>query len=184
MPPSATNIIQYMKEHNINAYRLIFNQSCHSVAEAALAVNASPEDFVKNICFIDDSKSNDIDTNKNNNENNNNDKTANNNNETNDTTNLIVAIIKGEDKADANKIASYLKIPKPKIATPEQILEKTGYPCGGTPSFGYKATFLIDTRVMEKEFVYTGGGTQTSLIKISTKELLKANSGQIAEVRK
>ena len=139
---------------NIHAEHLVFSNSCHSVADAAKAVDASPEEFVKNICFVDS------------------------------TNNLIVAIVKGEDKVDANKIAFALKIQKPRIATPEQILEKTGYPCGGTPSFGYDAVFLVDTRVMEKEMVYTGGGSVTSLIKVSTNELLKANKGKVAEIRK
>lgn len=147
-------IQQYMKEHNIQAEHLAFSESCHSVKEAALAVKANEDDFVKNICFVDTNNS------------------------------LIVAIVKGEDKVDANKIATVLNMPKPKIATPEQILEKTGYPCGGTPSFGYDAVFLVDTKVLEKEIVYTGGGSVTSLIKVSTKELLKANKGKVVEIRK
>ncbi|MBS3158154.1 hypothetical protein J4206_02615 [Candidatus Woesearchaeota archaeon] len=144
----------YLQENNIHAEHLVFSESCHSVKDAAKAVDASPEDFVKNICFVDLTNS------------------------------LIVAIVKGEDKVDANKIASVLKIPKPKIATPEEILEKTGYPCGGTPSFGYDAVFLVDTRVMEKERVYTGGGSITSLIKISVNEMLRANKGMVGDIRK
>ncbi len=77
-----------------------------------------------------------------------------------------------------------LKIPKPGIATPDEILAKTDYPCGGTPSFGYDAVFLIDKRFLEKEVVYTGGGPATSLIKVSTKELLKANKSRVAKVRR
>ena len=47
--------------------------------------------------------------------------------------------------------------------TPDEMLAKTGYPCGGTPSFGFAATFLIDPRVMRKDEVYTGGGSETTL---------------------
>lgn len=142
-------IKKYIKENNIKAEHLVFQQSCHSVADAAKAVNANPEDFVKNICLIDNKD------------------------------NLIVAIVKGEDKVDLNKIAELLKIQKPRMATPSEILEKTKYPCGGTPSFGYNATFLIDNKIMKKEFVYSGGGSENSLIKISTKELQKSNNGKI-----
>jgi prolyl-tRNA editing enzyme YbaK/EbsC (Cys-tRNA(Pro) deacylase) len=145
---------QYIKDNNIKAEHLSFNQSCHSVLDACKVVNAVPEDFVKNICMFD--KDN----------------------------NLIVAIVKGEDKVDLTKIAGILNIPKPRIATVDEILEKTGYPCGGTPSFGYKAIFLIDSKVMEKEFVYSGGGSEKSLLKISTIELQKANNGQIVKIRK
>ncbi len=144
----------YIKEHNINAEHLSFNQSCHSVEDAAKAVNASAEDFVKNICMIDAQG------------------------------NLILAIVKGEDKVSINKVGTILNIERPRLATPEEILEKTGYHCGGTPSFGYSAIFLIDSKVIEKEIVYSGGGSENSLVKISTKELQRVNDGRVVNIRK
>jgi len=147
-------IKKYMKEKNIKAEHLSFKTSCHSVDEAAKTVNASSKDLVKNICLIDSKE------------------------------NLIVAIVKGEDRASTKKISKVLKIERPKSANPQEILEKTGYICGGVPSFGYPATFLIDPKVMDKEVVYSGGGSQNSLIKISPVELQKANQGQIIRIRK
>ena len=147
-------IKKYMHEHKVKGQYLSFTQSCHSVAEAALAVSASPEDFVKNICLMDEQG------------------------------NLIVAIVKGEDKVDKEAVAAAIHISKIKIASPTQILLKTGYPCGGTPSFGYDAIFLIDTKVMEKEIVYSGGGSENALVKILPQELQKANLGKVVKVRK
>lgn len=148
------NLKKFIQMNNIQCQHLSFNQSCHSVEEAALAANARPQDFVKNICMIDSNN------------------------------NLIVAIVKGEDRASTTEVGKILHIDRPRTATLEEILEKTGYPCGGTPSFGYPAKFLIDSRVVEMEFVYTGGGSETSLVKISTKELQKTNQGEIAKIRK
>lgn len=147
-------IKQYIKDNNIQAEHLSFEQSCHSVEEAAKAANVNREDFVKNICMIDSEG------------------------------NLIVAIVKGEDKASTKRVAKALNIERPEIAKPDEILEKSTYPCGGVTSFGFKARFLVDPKVMEKEIVYTGGGSQKSLIKVPTKELLKANNGQIVRIRK
>jgi len=147
-------IKKFIQDNNIEAEHLSFKQSCHSVEEAARAANVTREDFIKNICLIDSQG------------------------------NLIVAIVKGEDKANMKRVAKALNIEKTRLATPDEILEKTGYPCGGVSSFGYQAKFLIDPRVMEKEIVYTGGGSENSLIKISTKELQKANNGQIVRIRK
>lgn len=144
----------YMEEHKIDGEHLSFKQSCHSVEEAARAANANIDDFVKNICMIDSAG------------------------------NLIVAIVKGEDRASTDRVAKALNIERPRTANVDEILEKTGYPCGGTPSFGYKAIFLIDPRVMEKKLVYTGGGSENSLVKINSKELQRVNNGQIARVRK
>ena len=97
---------------------------------------------------------------------------------------LIVAIVKGEDNASTSRVAKALTIERPRLATPEEILQKTGYPCGGTPSFGFDAIFLIDPRVMEKETIYTGGGSEQSLVKINTSELLKANQGTVVRIRR
>lgn len=145
---------EFLQINNIQGQHLSFNQSCHSVEEAAQAANASPQDFVKNICMIDNKGS------------------------------LIVAIVKGEDRASTSRVEKALNIERPRTATPEEILEKTGYPCGGTPSFGYQAKFLIDPRVMEMDTVYSGGGSENSLVKISAKELQKANNAEIIRVRK
>lgn len=147
-------IKQYMVENNIDAEQYIYENTCHSVQEAASAANVSLEDFVKNICLIDNNGS------------------------------LIVAIVKGEDRASTSRVAKALNIEVPRLAAPEEILGKTGYICGGVPSFGYKATFLIDPKVMEKDFVYTGGGSPYSLIKISTRVLQQINGGRIVRVRK
>ncbi len=145
---------KFIKDNGIKAEHLSFKQSCHSVADAAIAVKANPEDFVKNICMID--KEN----------------------------NLIVAIVNGEDRASTTKVGKVLGIERPNIASPNQILEKTGYPCGGTPSFAYHATFIIDSKVMEKEHIYSGGGSQNSLVRISTRELQRVNNGAIKKISK
>ena len=154
MDTSEQRLQSYLQLQHIQAEHLSLNQPCHSVAEAALAVNASPEELVKNICLLDNDGQ------------------------------LITAIVKGEDRVSVSRIAKTLQRDGLRLATPEEILTKTGYPCGGTPSFGYQAMFLIDPRVMEREVVYTGGGSETSLVKISTEELVRANQGSILRIRK
>ena len=144
----------HIDENNVDCEHLVFEKSCHSVEEAAETAGASPEDFVKNICMSDSQG------------------------------NIIVAIVKGEDRAGSKRVAKALGIERPKTALPENILQKTGYPVGGVPSFGYEAVFVVDERVMEKDFVYTGGGSPNSLVKINTAELLSANGGIVARVRK
>lgn len=145
---------QFIKNNNIKCEYLEFDQSCHSVLEAADAAGVEPDDCVKNICLID-SKGD-----------------------------LVVSIVKGNDRVSTSRVGKALNIDRPRIATPEEILEKTGYPCGGTPSFGYTAQFLIDPVVMEKGIVLSGGGSEYSLIKITPIELQKANSGKVIKIRK
>jgi len=147
-------IKKYIEDNKIKAEHFSFKTSCHSVEEAAKTINASASDLVKNICLIDKAG------------------------------NLIVAIVKGEDRVSTKRIGIILGIDPPRPAQPQEILEKTGYLCGGVPSFGYQATFFIDPKVLEKEMVYSGGGSDRSLIKISSQELVKANQGKVVRIRK
>ena len=147
-------LINYMTENHIQGEHLIFKDSCHSVEEAAIAANAAPHDFVKNICILDEHDR------------------------------LIVAIVKGEDKTDLSKIKTLLDVKKLRTATADEILKHSGYICGGVPSFGYKATFFVDAKVMDKAIVYTGGGSQNSLVRIAPHTLVDANGGQVADIRK
>lgn len=154
MKQYAEKLKEYILKNNINAEQLIFTTSCHSVQEAADAVGASPQELVKNICMIDDKGD------------------------------LIVAIVKGEDRVSTTRVGKALNIETPRSANENEIIEKTGYPCGGVPSFGYNATFIIDPKVMEKEVVYTGGGSEHSLVRISSRDLQNANKGLLLRIRR
>ena len=154
MDPYEEKLKRFMRDNNVNGEHLSFRESCHSVEEAASAANAGPDDFVKGICMIDSNGK------------------------------LIVAVVCGGDRASTSRVEKALNIDRPRVATPKEALEKAGYPCGGIPSFGYDARFLIDPRVMERDAVYTGGGSVRSLVRISPKELLRVNKGEIVRVRK
>lgn len=159
MDPFAEKLKRYIETHCIQAEYLVFQESCHSVKEAAAAAQASPKDIVKSICLIDGRDK------------------------------LIVAIIKGEDWASLSRVSGAVQngsdaSAQPlRLATPDEVLERTGYVCGGVPAFGYEARFLIDPKVMQREFVYTGGGSEYSLVKIAPTQLQQVNNGQIVRIR-
>jgi prolyl-tRNA editing enzyme YbaK/EbsC (Cys-tRNA(Pro) deacylase) len=144
----------FIRENQISCEHFTFSECCHSVAEAAQAAGVTPQDFVKNVCLVDARGS------------------------------MVVAIVKGEDRVDTTRVAKVLGVKKVRIAMAEEMLEKTGYPCGGTPSFGYPARFLIDERVMEMEMVYSGGGSEYSLTRMRPADLAIANGGEVIRVRK
>lgn len=144
----------YLASQIPSAEHLVFEQSCHSVAEAAEAANASPDELVKNVCMVDSDN------------------------------NLIVAIVRGADRVSTSRVGKALGVERPRMATLEEVLEKTTYPCGGVPSFGYSAVFLVDPRVTELESVLSGGGSERALVRVNTKDLLQANNAQVVRVRK
>ncbi len=97
---------------------------------------------------------------------------------------IIIATVSGEDRVSTTKVGELLKIERPRTATQEEILEKTGYTAGGIPSFGFDATFIIDEKVMQKEIIFTSGGTTNSLIRIKPSDMQKASNAIIARIRK
>jgi prolyl-tRNA editing enzyme YbaK/EbsC (Cys-tRNA(Pro) deacylase) len=143
-----------IKENGIMAEHFSFNQSCHSVEDAARTVGAEPQDFIKSICLVDKNGR------------------------------VIVAIVKGEDRVSTSRVGKALNIEKPRVASPNEILGLTGFPVGGTPGFGFEATYLVDPHVLEKNLVYLGGGSDSSLLRMSPKELLKANGAKVVRIRK
>ena len=144
----------FMRVNGIEGVFLSFQESCHTAADAASAAGVTPQDIVKSICMIN---AND---------------------------DLIVAIVRGDDRASTSRVAKGLGIERPRTADADAVLAKTGYPCGGTPAFGYSAKFLVDPRVMERKEVYAGGGSDRSLVRLSPQELQKANQADVVRVRK
>jgi Cys-tRNA(Pro)/Cys-tRNA(Cys) deacylase len=152
MDPYEEKLKRFIEDNSIRCEHFHFEQSCHSVEDAVKASGALREDFIKSICMLDING------------------------------NLIVGIVKGEDKVNAKEIGKILGIRKPVIATPDVVQKKTGFPCGGTPPFGFEAVYLIDPRVMEKEVVWGGGGSERALTRIAPEEMRRANKGRIAKI--
>ncbi len=144
----------FMQANGIEGVFLSFQESCHTAAEAASAAGVAPQDIVKSICMLDANGD------------------------------LLVAIVRGDDRASTSRVAKALGTERPRTAEAEAILDKTGYPCGGTPAFGYLARFFVDPLVMERKEVYAGGGSDKSLVRISPRELQKANRAEVVRVRK
>ncbi len=84
----------FMLENSIEAEQLAFSKSCHSVQEAADAAGVSAKDFVKNICLIDNMD------------------------------NLIVAIVKGEDRVSTSKVGKALQFDTTRTATESEIFDE------------------------------------------------------------
>jgi prolyl-tRNA editing enzyme YbaK/EbsC (Cys-tRNA(Pro) deacylase) len=142
----------FLGEKGIRYEHFVFKEPCHTVEEAARAVGGRAEDFVKSICLTDASGV------------------------------LIVAVVGGGDRVSRQKVGNAIGTRRPRMATAQEILERTGYPLGGVPPFGYDALFVIDAKVAGREAVYGGGGTENSLVKVAPAELQRANGGMIADI--
>lgn len=87
----------------------------------------------------------------------------------------IAAMVPAKFRVSTTRIGEVLKSEPPEMANPDEAYERTGYPVGGMPCFGYDSILIIDPKVLEKEYVYTGGGSEFSVVKIGSEDLKKLN---------
>ncbi|MEM1932155.1 MAG: YbaK/EbsC family protein [Pyrobaculum sp.] len=66
-------------------------------------------------------------------------------------------IVRGSKKIDLAKLGC-------RLASPEEVLEATGYPVGGVPPV-LPIPVFIDKELLKEEYVYGGGGDEYSLLK-------------------
>jgi Cys-tRNA(Pro)/Cys-tRNA(Cys) deacylase len=127
----------------------------HSVAAASSELGLPPAHFIKTLVFIGPEEE------------------------------LILAIVKGTDRASSKRISKALEISPPRLATPDEAVRMTGYEVGGTPPVSIQsANVLIDSNVMAMNEVVGGGGSDHHLLRISPSEILKATGGKVVRVRK
>ena len=92
-----------------------------------------------------------------------------------------IAIVLGNDRVNYDKLTDVMGV-RAEIAKPHEVADKIGFPAGGVPPFGFSATFVIDSKVMNKSFVYGGGGSHNCLVKINPKEILKVTNAVVEDI--
>jgi prolyl-tRNA editing enzyme YbaK/EbsC (Cys-tRNA(Pro) deacylase) len=84
----------------------------------------------------------------------------------------VLVAIPADKKVDTKKVAEYFGWSKNKtrMATPEEVLEKTGCEIGAVPPFGHKELLpvLVDLGVYENEYNAFNIGLRTCSVKIKT----------------
>jgi len=86
---------------------------------------------------------------------------------------IICCILRGADKVDLEKIRKLVGSGNVRIATKEEVLNATGYEVGGVPSIGHGCKTFVDEKVMTLDVVYVGGGSTTTLLKITPAAIVK-----------
>lgn len=87
----------------------------------------------------------------------------------------VVVDVPADKKVDMKAVADLVKWSKNKIrmATPEEVMQKTGCQIGAVPPFGHKETIriLVDKGVLENEISTFNIGLRTISVKIKTLDL-------------
>lgn len=88
----------------------------------------------------------------------------------------VLAILDGRSRLSLSRLRG-------RLATPEEVRRITGFEVGEVPPVGIPLRTFVDEKVLEKEFVYGGGGSKRRLIKISPRAIVEHQRAEVMELR-
>jgi prolyl-tRNA editing enzyme YbaK/EbsC (Cys-tRNA(Pro) deacylase) len=146
--------MDFVLPDSLNTKVIQLDQSAHTAADAAAALNCDIAQIAKSLVFYDVV-----------------------------TKEPILIIASGANRVDKTKVGEYLH-KKIKTASPEFVLEHTGYPVGSVPPFCHikKLPTLIDESLMQFDVIYAAAGSETSIFSIPPQQLVSLTLGQVISI--
>lgn len=97
---------------------------------------------------------------------------------------VVLAILSGGSRVRRQRLRDVTGLRGLEMADPATVLERTGYPAGGTPPVAHVTTFpvVIDSGVMEMSVVFGGGGRVDSLLRITPDEIVRVTQATVAKI--
>ena len=94
---------------------------------------------------------------------------------------LIQCVLSGHRKIYLKKLKQLLDLKSAGLATPEEVLEKTGCTIGSVPPFGgiFGMLVYMDPCVLEQETIFFSAGTHNDSVKMKSKDYVEATSPNI-----
>lgn len=98
--------------------------------------------------------------------------------------NVVLAIVTGTSRVNRRRLSDVAGLGSLSLASPDVVLERTGYPAGGTPPVGHatRLDVIVDQRVMELPVAIGGGGRVDSLLRITPGEILRVTGARMADI--
>ena len=96
----------------------------------------------------------------------------------------VMVVACGNARVDVKRVEALTGIVQLKLAKPDVVLAKTGYPAGGTPPVGHRERFpvIVDARAAVQEWGYAGGGRPELLVKIQPADIIRLAGATVADV--
>ena len=97
----------------------------------------------------------------------------------------VIVITSGSNRVERKRKLKRVLGYKPGMATPEYVLESTGYQIGGVPPFGHPkpVTVLMDEDLMQYDLVGGAGGTAQTVFPIAPEDLRDLSGAELADVK-
>jgi len=145
---------RFLEKKNVKAEIVRLETETKTVSQAAKALNVERKQIIKTLLFIYGSGK------------------------------PVIAIVRGDQQVNTIKLANAVKCEKIRIATPQEVKILTGYEVGALPPIAHikEIKTFIDPAVMEMEYVYGGGGTRKTLLKIKPNDIVNLQNAIIKDI--
>jgi len=145
-PKLSTPATEYLESRGITYCVFHHPGEVNSVEQAAMERNQKPDQVVRSILF----------------------RTA--------RSGFVLVLMPGPSQINWKSLRSYLGKSRLTMATPEEVLETTGYPIGAVCPFGLKTTLpiLVDQSIKEQSEISLGSGQHSSALMMKTQDFLNA----------
>jgi Cys-tRNA(Pro) deacylase len=144
--PLSTPVTLFLDSMNI-PYRVFTHSGpVHSLEQAARERNQRPEQVVRSIIF----RLNEVE--------------------------FVMVLVAGPQQVSWPMLREYLKVTRMTMASPEEVLEQTGYVTGAVSPFGLLKAMriLVDESVFQEEEVSIGSGIRGITVILRTHDLKKS----------
>ncbi len=97
---------------------------------------------------------------------------------------IIQVVVPGHRRIDLKSLKTLLNLKSAELASPEEVLEKTGCTIGSVPPFGklFGLDTYADSSLFENETIFFSAGTHNDSIKIKSKDYLAALKPEVINV--
>ncbi len=96
----------------------------------------------------------------------------------------VLALVAGDQRADAEKLAKAVGVSKVRMANGEQVRERTSYAIGGVPPVGHSTLLdtYVDDTLLRFEQLWAAAGAPNALFRIDTKTLINLTQGRVQDI--
>lgn len=95
----------------------------------------------------------------------------------------LLAIVPARSKVSHKKLKKVLGVRDVRLATPQEVLDYSGYPAGGVCPFSNINRILLDPQVLNNETAIVGGGDVDMLLEIRIKDIVNILRPTIIDIR-
>jgi Cys-tRNA(Pro) deacylase len=154
MTDEALGLADFIVEHDLQAEIVSPGAHMPTVDAAATAMKVAPEQIFKSILFQAKDGR------------------------------CVMVIACGNGRVDLKNVEAITGLQGLKLAKPDVVFVKTGYPAGGTPPIGHREKFpvIVDIRVAAQEWGYAGGGKPEFLVKIKSADIIRLTGAAVHDV--